>query len=504
MIDKNILPDYPIEKEKLRLHAALPLLAPAVATAIGAALGLTGTGLVLQKKIQNYFANNPGALDSITSKFGTKPGDQPEVEEELKELTKPVGGKIETWEGSYADTGTKIPEKIPESKGIEVPPQEKVALPGFQKAEPLGTDILTKDTVDETVPKEAESKKGIKSDKVLTKVEKSVEKSIKKEEIRSLEEEARKFETADEFMYAEKTLPIKLVTSKITRETIISRRGKIESRTPDAPVVVTIEGGKIMIKDGNQRYYQKIDEGAKTIKVVFTPKNDAQLISIWKIAQKKTSEIEGKIAEQAKIFALEKELELLDNKLRRIYPEIKNKIQTWEKYMPQDEAEKAVKEGNITLKDLEIPALKKQITFRKTGDGFIILFDRKEVGELTDITQLKQEANEQEGNTRSYQMSIINEDGSKGEPYDTFDGEKNAKDFAKDDIAKALLRETEDSNYPSLRDIFQNLEYNKKGEPKAVAEELERLQKELAEREKNKKAMGGLIDKSLIGGSRYI
>ena len=102
MIDKSILANYPIEKEKLRLHAALPLLAPAVAKAIGAALGLTGTGLVLQKQIQNYFANNPGALDSIVSKFGTLPGDQPEVEE----LTKPT--PIETWEGSYPDTETGI------------------------------------------------------------------------------------------------------------------------------------------------------------------------------------------------------------------------------------------------------------------------------------------------------------------------------------------------------------------------------------------------------------
>ena len=171
--------------------------------------------------------------------------------------------------------------------------------------------------------------------------------------------------------------------------------------------------------------------------------------------------------------------------------------------MPQDEAEKAVKEGNITLKDLEIPALKKQITFRKTGDGFIILFDRKEVGELNDITQLKQEANEQEGNTRSYQMSVINKEGSKGEPYDTFDGEKNAKDFAKDDIAKALLRETKDPNYPTLRDIFQNLEYNKKGEPKAIAEEYKRFQKEI-EDSRSKKAYGGLMDKPLTGRSRDI
>jgi len=104
-----------------RLKAAAFLLAPTVATAIGAALGLTGTGLVLQKKIQNYLAENPKALDFITSKFGTLPGDQPAVEEELKELTKPVGGKIETWEGSYKDTGIKVPEKLPESKGLEIP-----------------------------------------------------------------------------------------------------------------------------------------------------------------------------------------------------------------------------------------------------------------------------------------------------------------------------------------------------------------------------------------------
>ena len=189
--------------------------------------------------------------------------------------------------------------------------------------------------------------------------------------------------------------------------------------------------------------------------------------------------------------------------LKESEDKIKNKITTWEKYMSRDEAEKAVKENNITLKDLEIPGLKKQITFRKTGDGFVILFDRKVVGELVDITQSKQEANDQIGNTRSYQMSIINEDGSKGDAYDTFDGEKNAKDFAKDDIAKALLRETKDPNYPTLRDIFQNLEYNKKGEPKAIAEEYKRFQKEI-EDSRSKKAYGGLMDKPLTGRSRDI
>ena len=180
---------------------------------------------------------------------------------------------------------------------------------------------------------------------------------------------------------------------------------------------------------------------------------------------------------------------------------IKNKIQTWEKYMSQDEAEKAVKENNITLKDLEIPALKKQITFRKTGDGFDILFDRKVVGELHDITQLKQEDGSQKGNERSYNLSLINEDGYNGEAFDTLDGQAFAKDEAKDTVARDLLRDTQEPRYPSLKDIFQNIEYNKKGIPKKVAEESEIIRKQI---EKNKKALGGLIDKPLLGRSRDI
>ena len=180
---------------------------------------------------------------------------------------------------------------------------------------------------------------------------------------------------------------------------------------------------------------------------------------------------------------------------------IKNKIQTWEKYMSQDEAEKAVKENNITLKDLEIPALKKQITFRKTGDGFDILFDKKVVGELHDITQLKQEDGSQKGNERSYNISLINEDGYNGEAFDTLDGQAFAKDEAKDTVARDLLRDTQEPRYPSLKDIFQNIEYNKKGIPKKVAEESEIIRKQV---EKNKKALGGLIDKPLLGRSRDI
>lgn len=180
---------------------------------------------------------------------------------------------------------------------------------------------------------------------------------------------------------------------------------------------------------------------------------------------------------------------------------IKNKIQTWEKYMSQDEAEKAVKERNITLKDLEVPALKKQITFRKNGNDFDILFDRKVVGELQDITQFKQEDGSQKGNERSYNLSFINEEGYNGEAFDTLDGQAFAKDEAKDTIARDLLRDTKEPGYPSLKDIFQNIEYNKKGIPKKVAEESEIIRKQV---EKNKKALGGLIDKPLLGRSRDI
>jgi hypothetical protein len=198
------------------------------------------------------------------------------------------------------------------------------------------------------------------------------------------------------------------------------------------------------------------------------------------------TELATEAAIQSKKLLEDKELDV-SQQTKNLISKIKNKITTWEDHFSTiEEATKAAEDVGVTLREFEEGVIHKKITFRKTGDGFVILFDRKVVGELVDITQFKQEDNTQIGNTRSYQMSVINEDGTKGEPYDTFDGEKNAKDFAKDDVAKALLTETKDPAYPSLRDIFQNLEYNKKGEPKAIAEKLERFRKELAEREKNK------------------
>ena len=204
--------------------------------------------------------------------------------------------------------------------------------------------------------------------------------------------------------------------------------------------------------------------------------------------------------EIADTLAIEEVKKLVDKKEKQ---EPINKIQTWNKYFDSlEEAEQVAKENNITLRNLEIPAIKKQITFKKTGDGYEIYFDRKYIGELADITQFKQEDGSQRGNERTFNMFLIGEDGyNQRDAVTTIDGIKYAKEDAKDIIAKDLLKDTEDPQYPSLKDIFQNIEYNKKGLPKKVSEESEKIKKEL---ERNKKAFGGLIDKPLTGGMRDI
>ena len=165
-----------------------------------------------------------------------------------------------------------------------------------------------------------------------------------------------------------------------------------------------------------------------------------------------------------------------------------NKIQTWDKYFSKEEAEQVVKENNITLRDLEIPAIKKQITFRKHNFGYDVLFDKKRVAELNDITRDLKDFGTQVGNKKTFNLVFIDEDGSnQRDAISTIDGLSFAKERAKELVAKNLLRDTTDPEYPSLKDIFQNLEYDKKGEPIKV-----------------KKAMGGMIDQPLPGGNRFI
>ena len=55
------------------------------------------------------------------------------------------------------------------------------------------------------------------------------------------------------------------------------------------------------------------------------------------------------------------------------------------------------------------------------------------------------------------------------------DGLSFAKEKAKDLIAEDLLTDTTDPSFPSLKEIFQNLKYDKKGEP--ITSEMERDKK---------------------------
>tara|TARA_R100000951_G_C2588323_1_gene164184 strand:+ start:41 stop:826 length:786 start_codon:yes stop_codon:yes gene_type:complete len=179
---------------------------------------------------------------------------------------------------------------------------------------------------------------------------------------------------------------------------------------------------------------------------------------------------------------------------------VKNKIKTWDKYFDsKEEAEKAAIDAGGTLKEFEEGVIQKQITFRKHSYGYDVLFDKKRVGELLDITQDLKDFGTQVGNKKTFNLVFIDEDGSnQRDAITTIDGLNFAKERTKELVSRDLLRDTTEPLYPSLKDIFQNLKYNKKGDPKGspldLAEELE----------KNKKAKGGMIDSPLPGGNRYI
>ena len=168
--------------------------------------------------------------------------------------------------------------------------------------------------------------------------------------------------------------------------------------------------------------------------------------------------------------------------LKESEDKIKNKITTWEDHFPTiEEATKAAKDVGGTLGEFEEGVIQKKTTFRKTGDGFgfDIYFDKKYIGELTEVDPYKEDSMRKEifGNTKSYVLRYIDEGGDLQDGDITLDGQKYAKEKTKELVARDLLQES--SDFRSLRKVFQEMEYNKKGEPKAVAEEHKRFQKEI-------------------------
>ena len=128
-----------------------------------------------------------------------------------------------------------------------------------------------------------------------------------------------------------------------------------------------------------------------------------------------------------------------------------NKIQTWDKYFDsKEEAEKAVKDAGGTLKEFEEGAIQKQITFRKHNYGYDVLFDKKRVGELLDITENLKEFGTQQGNKKTFNLVFVDEDGmNQRDAISTIDGLSFAKERTKELVAKDLLRNTTEPLYPS-------------------------------------------------------
>ena len=128
---------------------AVPFIPAGMVTSIASLLGVAAAG----QAITTYLQNNPSAIDTVKKAlemsgkmtgilpFGTKPGEQPEIEEELKELSKPKGfpGKAPDMPKSE---GTKIPEPKKQDAPINKPPEIK-PLKGFpDQSEEIDTSIL--------------------------------------------------------------------------------------------------------------------------------------------------------------------------------------------------------------------------------------------------------------------------------------------------------------------------------------------------------------------------
>ena len=124
-------------RENFAAQFAIQVIAPGMVPAIASLLGVTAT----TQAINTYLQNNPEAIDTVKKAlelsgkitgvlpFGTKPGEQPEIEEELKELSKPKGfpGKAPDMPKSE---GTKIPEPKKQDIPVNIPPKVE-PLPGL-------------------------------------------------------------------------------------------------------------------------------------------------------------------------------------------------------------------------------------------------------------------------------------------------------------------------------------------------------------------------------------
>ena len=177
--------------------------------------------------------------------------------------------------------------------------------------------------------------------------------------------------------------------------------------------------------------------------------------------------------------------------LKESEDKIKNKITTWEDHFPTiEEATKAAKDVGGTLREFEEGALQKKITFKKLGNlggqFFNVLYDGKEIAELNPLE-------EKYKGLKEYNIKFIGD----MDTADTVTGLAEAKASVKNYIVNGLLDKKEPSPAPDywqpLRKTFEEATFDKEGN-----------YVEFPEKELEKKATGGLIDKPLTGRSRYI
>ena len=180
----------------------------------------------------------------------------------------------------------------------------------------------------------------------------------------------------------------------------------------------------------------------------------------------------------------------------------KNKITTWEDHFPTiEEATKAAEDAGGTLKEFEEGVIQKKITFKKLGNiggqFFEVLYNGKEIAELAPLEETYK-------GLKEYRIKLIGD----MDTVDTVTGLAEAKESVKKYITDGLLDKSEPSpalNYwQTLRKTFEEAVYDKKGDYIYHPDKEEYLEYQKSLKLRPKKAHGGLIDKPLTGGSRYI
>jgi hypothetical protein len=144
--------------------------------------------------------------------------------------------------------------------------------------------------------------------------------------------------------------------------------------------------------------------------------------------------------------------------------ETKNQIKTWEigNFKNIEEAKQKAEKVGIPFNELELGAIKQQITFKKDYAGYDAYFNGKLIGRMDDITQGLKDDNPEiyKGNQKTFNLSFLDSSGYMDAVTDTVDTIAEAKYMMKQLLAKDLL-----DKESLTRRNFENQKYDKKGNP---------------------------------------